>query len=87
MITTEQLLAEIERQVEVARKATNEQSRREALTAVRSLCNVVLNDESAAPVQREEAMPIARPVSQYQPSMQEQPLVESGANGESLFDF
>lgn len=94
MISSEQLLLEMERQVSLAKQAANEQERREAVSAVRSLCNVLLNDTAKPPLS--PAFPnvqqLASPSTaalQAQPvvSLNEQPLQEEDANGESLFDF
>lgn len=88
MITAAQLLGEIEQQVCLAKQTHDEATQREAIYAVRTLCNLMLNEErpSAAqsipqPVQLSSVH--AAPVT----SLNEQPLREADANGESLFDF
>ena len=45
MISSEQILIQIEKQVHKAKIETNEQSTREALVAIRALCDVVLDSE------------------------------------------
>ncbi|GKV67381.1 DUF5327 family protein [Sporosarcina sp. NCCP-2331] len=84
MISSDQLLKEIERQIALAKQAQSEQVKREAVSAVRALCNVMLSDSPAA------IMPSAPQTIQLQQpaaSLNEQPLQEADANGESLFDF
>ncbi|MDV6379434.1 YwdI family protein [Sporosarcina sp. GW1-11] len=84
MISSEQVLAEIEQQVHVAKQASTEQTRREAISAVRSLCNVVLNDHAPS-----QPVPVVHSSVQAPTPVTfgEQPLQEADANGESLFDF
>ncbi len=87
MITAQQLLGEIEQQVRLAKQAQDESTQREAIYAVRTLCNLMLADERPSapsipqPVQLSSVH--AAPVT----SLNEQPLREADANGESLFDF
>ncbi|WP_153730315.1 YwdI family protein [Sporosarcina obsidiansis] len=92
MISSEQLLVEIEQQVRLARHAANEQTRREAVSAVRALCNVMLSNSATEtgkltfqhkPNNLPQHASIGKPVT----SLQEQPMREEDANGESLFDF
>ena len=93
MITSDSLLGEIEQQVRLARQTANEQTRREAVYAVRALCNVLLSDSTPtankpaiqhmASIEGRLASSTAKPIS----TLQEQPLHEEDANGESLFDF
>lgn len=79
MISSEQLLAEMDQQVHLAKQATSEQTRREAVAAVRALCNVLLRDDKPLPVETQASPSIA--------TWSEQPIQEADANGESLFDF
>lgn len=84
MISSDQLLNEIEKQLALAKQAPNEQGKREAISAVRALCNVMLNDSSAAIApSAPRAIQLQQPVT----SLGEKPLQEADANGESLFDF
>ncbi|WP_301107257.1 DUF5327 family protein [Sporosarcina sp.] len=84
MISSDQLLKEIEQQLALAKRAPNEQVKREALSAVRALCNVMLSDSKAAIApSAPRAIQLQQPVT----SLNEQPLQEADANGESLFDF
>lgn len=88
MISYQTILQQLEKQLEEAKNATNEQQIRESLTAVRALCDVVLA-KSAEAVKKQSA-PMSKVVTQmptqqvvYTAKMDE----EDGANGESLFDF
>ncbi|KIL52738.1 YwdI family protein [Jeotgalibacillus campisalis] len=97
-ITDEQVLAKIEQQIGQARQAPSAK-RREHLHAIRTLCDLALDQE--APLtegsgninRRTNPMPAnqapvysapAKPVS----ISQEKPVkMEDGSNGDSLFDF
>lgn len=83
MISSDQLLKEIEQQVALAKQAPNEQTKREAVAAVRALCNVMLSDSPTFTPSAPKAIQLQQPVT----SLNEQPLQEADANGESLFDF
>ena len=88
MISYQTILQQLEKQLEEAKNATNEQQIRESLSAVRVLCDVVLA-QSAEAVKKQSA-----PMSKVMTPMPTQQAVytakideEDGANGESLFDF
>lgn len=94
MISYQQVLAEIERQVQRARQTNNEGAIREALAAVRSLSEVALGgqQEKVEPMKVEKTyvMPQVAQIPQVQSvsSLESMPLVEEdGSNGKSLFDF
>lgn len=78
MISNEQILTQIEKHLYKAKMDVNEQTTREAIAAIRALCDVVLDSSVsvASPIQ-------LTPVVSAQPTM----LKEEDANGESLFDF
>lgn len=77
MISNEQILNQIEKQIHKAKMETNGQATREAFAAIRALCDVVLDSTtSVSPIQ-------SAPVISAQPIT----LKENDANGESLFDF
>lgn len=86
MIATKRILAEMERQLHQARTTNDEQAIREALAAIRSLCEVVLGEETIAsqPVVQ-QAVPLAQQPKIH--SLESKPLVEEDANGGSIFDF
>lgn len=82
MISSEQILNQIDKQLQQAKTAGNEQSKREALAAIRALCDLALDSvpsPSYAPIVQEVSAPIL--------STQPIALKENDANGESLFDF
>ncbi|MFC5589224.1 YwdI family protein [Sporosarcina soli] len=87
MIPYNRIMEEMERQLHVAKRSGDEQSMREALSAIRSLCEVALGGE----VRREEKIvPRMLPTSQTAQSissLESKPLVEEDANGGSIFDF
>lgn len=84
MISNEQLLMQIDKQLQQAKITSNEQTKREALAAIRVLCDLALESGpslfSQVPSGVHEipnAPTIQQPVA----------LKEEDANGESLFDF
>lgn len=88
MIPYDRIIAEMERQLGTARQAGDVRAMREALTAVKSLCEVALGGE----VEREEKIVPKKILATSQPvqsisSLEGQPLVEKDANGGSIFDF
>lgn len=87
MIPFERILSEMERQLSDARGTSDERKIREALSAVRSLCEVALGGEER---QQEKIFPkmlAAEPAVQSLNSFEGKPLEEEDANGGSLFDF
>lgn len=80
MILMNRLLMEMEKQLSAAKTAGDEQSIREALAAIRSLCEVALSAE-AGPVS------ISRSVQQTPAVIRQEKLQEDDANGDSIFDF
>lgn len=84
MISNEQILMQIEKQLRHAKTKDSEQSIREALAAIRALCDVALDTATFQPPV--EMATISR--VQQQPILtQTKTLQEDDANGESLFDF
>ena len=86
MISYDRVFVEMERQLNAARKTADEREMREALTAIRSLCEVALGGEST---KVEQVMPkmLETPQVQSLTSLEAKPMIEEGANGGSLFDF
>ncbi|MEI4768966.1 YwdI family protein [Psychrobacillus sp. FJAT-51614] len=81
MIASEQILNQIEKQLYKAKMDSNESSTREALSAIRALCDVVLDSSSTLP-------PATNPVlATPNINAQSNVLKEDDANGYSLFDF
>lgn len=91
-ISQDKLLAKIEQQVTQAKYAPSSQMR-EHLHAIRTLCDLALDEPSngnsavlSEPVQQ---APVYQPPVQQPVSMQkDKPIrMEDGSNGDSLFDF
>ena len=87
MISTERIIEEMQRQLNYAKTADDDQAIREALTAIRALCQVVLvSDETKdEPIITPRTMAIS-----HKPqisSLESRPLEEEDANGGSIFDF
>lgn len=86
MISTERVIEEMQRQLNYA-KTADDQAVREALTAIRALCQVVLvsNEKKDEPIITPRTMAIS-----HKPqisSLESRPLEEEDANGGSIFDF
>lgn len=87
MIPFDRILSEMERQLSVAKGTSNERKMREALSAIRSLCEVALGGEEK---QQEKIFPkmlATEPAVQSFTSLEGKPLEEEDANGGSIFDF
>lgn len=85
MISSEQILNQIEKQIKLAKMDADGQSAREALAAIRALCDVVLDSPKA---RHSINIPIvSQPIDTAVLSTKAAPLKEDDANGESLFDF
>ncbi|MCZ2257478.1 YwdI family protein [Sporosarcina sp. G11-34] len=87
MIPYNRIILEMERQLSVARSATDERKMREALSAVRSLCEVALSGEEKREENTFPEMLHTNPVVQSFTSLDAKPLEEKDANGGSIFDF
>lgn len=89
LIATERIIAEMERQLRNAKMANDEQAIREALTAISSLCEVVLGSEmtTESSVATPTTMIAQQPLVPAVSSLESKPLVEKDANGGSIFDF
>ncbi|MEG0439092.1 YwdI family protein [Solibacillus cecembensis] len=92
MISYETIVQQIEKHAIQAKQTRDEQQIREQLSAIRALCNVVL-DEGKPVAKPSVAAPHVHNI-QTTSMMISQPLVtssqkleEEDANGESLFDF
>lgn len=87
MIPYDRIIAEMDRQLDIARQSGDEQAMREAISAIRSLCEVALGGGA----KREEKI-VPKMLTTSQPaqsisSLEGKPLVEEDANGGSIFDF
>ncbi|MGE7917321.1 YwdI family protein [Viridibacillus sp. NPDC093762] len=99
MISHELIVTEIDKHLLQAKHAQNEQEIREALSAVRALCDVVLAKSSetiARPLEMQNSQVVqAQNIQSSQQMMQTQipaaittnKLHEEDANGDSIFDF
>ncbi|MFC4410722.1 YwdI family protein [Chungangia koreensis] len=74
------LLSEMEKQLAAAKTAGDEQMMREALSAIRSLCEVALSAES-------HPGSLKLTAQQSPPVLRHEKLQEEDANGDSIFDF
>ncbi|MFJ7825601.1 YwdI family protein [Psychrobacillus sp. NPDC096623] len=82
MISNDQLLMQIDKQLQQAKVTRNAQTKREALAAIRALCDLALESvPSPFPQDTSVAIPVAPTIQQTVA------LKEEDANGESLFDF
>ncbi|CAM3137759.1 YwdI family protein [Filibacter tadaridae] len=87
MIPYDRIILEMERQLSIAKRAGEERTMREALSAVRSLCEVALGDEVK---QEKKIVPKmlstgneVKPLTSFEGTL----LEEEDANGGSIFDF
>ncbi|QDQ01214.1 uracil-DNA glycosylase [Lysinibacillus fusiformis] len=88
MISYQAVLLQLEKQLADARNTTNEQQIRERLTAIRALCDVVLDFTVEVPKAQPKHLPQllateTTPTSLYTAKIEE----DDGANGDSIFDF
>ena len=84
MISNDQLLMQIDKQLQHAKITGNEQTKREALAAIRALCDLALE---SGPEPFSQATSVAQAVPMAPTIQQPVALKEDDANGESLFDF
>lgn len=84
MISNEHIFMQIDKQLQQAKLTGNEQTKREALAAIRALCDVALE---SVPSPSPQVSPVVQAVSVAPSIQQPVALKEDDANGESLFDF
>ncbi|WP_339252046.1 YwdI family protein [Sporosarcina sp. FSL W8-0480] len=91
MITNERIIEEMERQLSYAKSAKDDQTVREALSAVRALCQVVLGGATTERPPKDEPIITPRTMAiSHKPllsSLEAKHLDEEDANGGSIFDF
>ena len=90
MITYETIVKQIEKLTAEAAHAATEQQAREKLTAIRALCDVVLDEKVSSPKPasiNSMSTTISSPVYSHPVAIPAQKLEEDDANGDSLFDF
>ncbi|WP_341301549.1 YwdI family protein [Lysinibacillus sp. FSL H8-0500] len=88
MIPYQAVIQQLEKQLASAKNAATDQQIREALIAIRALCDVVLDSPSdPAPITPPKHLPQML-VSETKPSsLYTSKIEEDGANGDSIFDF
>lgn len=84
MISNEHIFMQIDKQLQKAKTTGNEQTKREALAAIRALCDVALDSVEPA---LSQAPPVIKTMTVAPTIQQPATLKEDDANGESLFDF
>ncbi|MEK4384680.1 YwdI family protein [Solibacillus sp. FSL W7-1464] len=90
MITYETIVKQIEKLTTEAAHAATEQQAREKLTAIRALCDVVLDEKVSSPTPasiNSMSTMTSSPVYTQPVAIPAQKLEEDDANGDSLFDF
>lgn len=88
-ISVQQLLRKIEEELHEAKGNTNEARIRERIYSIKSLCELIL-DEQVVPAAAKSTLVPQQPAQQVQPVSIQQPKrleMEDEANGDSLFDF
>ena len=90
MISKEALLQALAQQLQTAQTG-DAQATREALSAIRALCDAALVAQPAAPARFTETAtyvaPAITPVQTVQTLSTTKRVEEDGANGDSIFDF
>ncbi|HBJ01943.1 MULTISPECIES: YwdI family protein [Lysinibacillus] len=89
MIPYQAVIQQLEKQLSSAKNAGNDQQIREALSAIRALCDVVLDSPSNTPSITPPSKHLPQMlVSEMKPSsLSTSKIEEDGANGDSIFDF
>ncbi len=88
-ISVQQLLRKIEEELHEAKGNTNEARIRERIYSIKSLCELIL-DEQVQPAAQKNTFVSQQPAHHAQPVSIQQPKrleMEDDANGDSLFDF
>jgi len=86
LISYNQVFNEMERQLQAARRTADKSEIREALSAIRSLCEVALGEGL---MKEEKTFPKLLTSTEVQAlsPLEGKPLQEKDANGGSIFDF
>jgi len=88
MISYEAVIQQVEKQLASAKNANNEQQIREALTAIRALCDVVLDLPTATSHVQVNHLPQMLSTEQMPSTINTTKIQHNdGANGDSIFDF
>ena len=92
MISNQQILGQIEKQLQAARQNTNDQLVRESLAAIKALCELALDSSPRVDVSQAVSSPrveMSHVISSpkvAEPSTGTR-VQEEDANGDSIFDF
>ncbi len=81
MISNQQIVSQIEKQLQAARQNTNDQLVRESLAAIKALCELALDSSPRVEVPQTHLSP-----KRVEPSVGTR-VREEDANGDSIFDF
>lgn len=89
MISYDAIIVELQKQAQQAQQAPSAQQKREALAAIRALCDVALQNGElpTTPTATPSFVPKQQPVQTPPTITTENKLHEPDANGDSLFDF
>ncbi|HBT71050.1 MAG TPA: uracil-DNA glycosylase [Lysinibacillus sp.] len=88
MIPYQAVIQQLEKQLSGAKNAGNDQQIREALTAIRALCDVVLDSPNDTPaITTPKHIPQMLVSESKQATLYTSKIEEDGANGDSIFDF
>jgi len=88
MIPYQAVIQQLEKQLSGVKNTGDEQQIREALTAIRALCDVVLDTSDGISKAQSKHLPQMLVSEPKQPSLYTAKIVEEdGANGDSIFDF
>ncbi|WP_054768736.1 YwdI family protein [Lysinibacillus parviboronicapiens] len=88
MISYQAILQQLEKQLADAKQAASEQQIRETLSAIRALCDVVLDSSVELPKAQPKHLPQMLATEPTPPSLYTAKVEEDdGANGDSIFDF
>ncbi|MEK5330082.1 YwdI family protein [Lysinibacillus sp. FSL W8-0992] len=88
MISYEAVIQQLEKQLASAKNTTNDQQIREALTAIRALCDVVLDLPTDSAQIQPKHLPQMLSTEQMPSTLNTAKIKhDDGANGDSIFDF
>lgn len=88
MIPYQAVIQQLEKQLSGAKNAGNDQQIREALIAIRALCDVVLDSPSdTASITSPKHLPQMLVAESKPSTLYTSKIEEDGANGDSIFDF
>jgi hypothetical protein len=86
MITTSQILLQIEKHIHAAKTASSNQAIRDEFVAMKTLCEAFLSTEQVQ-VETKNAVPITTQPLATVNQLNVTKIDNDGANGDSIFDF